>query len=195
MNYVDSMIDKNLMNTSFQTFYVSKEESNCPLIANMVKISKKLEELNLLKNNKVIISLGYGKRVLINGNDTDLKNIERKDLLEIVDYDPVKKVVLIMGQKELNIETPVHWMIHHARTDVNVVVQINSEKIIEKLFKKLKTTEKEYPSGTLEQIKEIMKTLRTDNSIIIKNEGVLFTGKNFQDVEDLINKTCGDITK
>jgi len=176
-------------NLSFQTFFASKEQSNCPLIPHIVRIGKKLKEMGLLKDGSGVVSLGYGKRVLINGNDVSLGDVRGEDILEIVDYNPVKRIVLTIGDKEPNVETPVHWLIHHAREDVNAVVQINSKKLVEKFSKKLPSTEKEWPSGTLELTKEILKTLRTGKIILIKNKGILFVGRNLKEVEDLIVKT------
>jgi hypothetical protein len=177
-------------NASFQTFFASKEQSNCPLIPHIVSIGKKLKEMGLLKDGSGVVSLSYGKRVLINRNDVSLGDVGREDILEIVDYDPVKRIVLIIGDKEPNVEIPVHWLIHHARDDVNAVVQINSKKFVKKFSKKLPSTEKEWPSGTLELTKEILKTLRAGKRILIKNKGILFVGNNLKEVEDLIVKTC-----
>ena len=182
------MINKDGTNP-FQTYYASSEESNSPLISEIAKISKKLETLNLLENSTTTISLGYGKRIVINGNNTDFKNIKRENFIEVADYDPVKKIVLALGQIEPTIDTPLHYMIHHAREDVNAVIQINNEELTKK-FSKLPSTEKEQPPGTLEQIKEVLKTLRDSKSIIIKNKGILFVGLNTKEIEELLIKTC-----
>ena len=169
---------------SFQTFYVSKEESNCPLIPEIVRTGKKFKDLDVLKNiTGASISLKYGKRVLMNTKNTDIREIKRADLLEIVDYDPVKKVLLAIGSREPRVESSVHWLIHHARDEVNAVIQINDEHLAEKLSGKIPVTEKEYPSGTLEQAKEILRVLRTSEKVVIKNQGVLFVGNNVKDFE------------
>ena len=89
-----------------------------------------------------------------------------------------------MGTKEPRIETPIHWLIHHARDEVNAVIQINDVKLIEQLGGKIPVTEKEYPTGTLEQIKEILKSLRNSKRIIVKNQGILFVGSSIKEVED-----------
>jgi len=184
------MKDKNLPNISFQTFFASREQSNCPLIPDIVRIGKKLKEMGLLKDGTGVASLGYGRRILINRNGVSLGDVGRGDILEIVDYDPVKRVALTIGDKEPNVETPVHWLIHHARDDVNAVVQINSKKLAKRLSKKLPATKKEWPPGTFELTKEILKTLRTGKGILIKNKGALFVGNSLKEVEDLITKTC-----
>ena len=194
MLYKNSMIISNLPNLNFQTFYVSKEESNCPLIPEIVKIGKNFKELNLLNQiNEIVISLRYSKWVLINADDCDFGEIKKEDFLEIVDYDPIKKILLTMGPKRSRIETPVHWLIHHARDEINAVIQINDEYSGAKLGKKIPVTEKEYPSGTLEQTKEILKKLRNSKRVIIKNQGVLFVGNSIKEVEEIVLKTYEEL--
>ena len=179
------MFDKN-----FETFYISKEESNCPLISEVIRVGKRFKELDL---SDTIVSLRYGKRVLINTDYVNFGELKQKDFLEIVDYDPLKKVLLTMGAKEPRVETPVHWLIHHARDEVNAVIQINDVKLAGQLEKKLPITEKEFPVGSLEMAKEILRNLRNSNRVVIKNQGVLFMAGSIKGVEGLILKTLEEL--
>jgi hypothetical protein len=184
------MIRGNLPNFNFQTFYVSKEESNCFLISEIIKTSKRFKELDFFKKiDQIIFSLRYIKRILIIADKSNFKNIKQEDFLEIVDYDPLKKVILLIGPKEPGIETPIHWLIHNSRTEINAIIQINDRSLAEKLENKLPTTEKDYPAGTLEQAKEILKILRISKIVVIKNQSVLFVGNNSKEAEDLVIKT------
>ena len=172
-------------NLNFQTFYTSKEESNCPLITEIIRIGKKIEKHSVLKDvESFIVSLRYGRRMIINSNYKEIGRIRRGEILEIVDYNPVKKILLTIGPVQPKTETPLHWMIHHARNEVNAVIQLNGEKIIEKLNGKIPSTEKEQLPGSFESIKEVLKVLRDSKSVLIKNQGVLFVGENIKDVEE-----------
>ena len=175
------MNEGSLSDLYFQTFFVSKEKSNCPLIADALRIEKRMKEKGM---TDVIISQRYGKRVLIN-SFADEEEESRDNFLEIVDYDPIKKIVLAMGDKKPRIETSLHWFIHHARNEINAVVQINDEGVFKKL-KKIPETKDEYPIGTIEQIKEVMKGLRNSSKVIIKNQGAIFVGSSINEVEKLI---------
>jgi ribulose-5-phosphate 4-epimerase/fuculose-1-phosphate aldolase len=181
------MIDRNFKYLNFQTIFVSKEHSTCPLISNIARFGKKLKDLEIFDHlTSFIFSVKYGKRMLINNNYTDFGKIKSEDFLEIVDYNPLKKILLAIGPGEIIIETPVHWMIHHARKDVNVIFQINNENLIEKIIKKYPITLQEQPPGTIELAKELLKTLRKGNTIIIKNKGILFIGNNLKGVESRV---------
>jgi ribulose-5-phosphate 4-epimerase/fuculose-1-phosphate aldolase len=174
-------------NLSFQTFYTSKEESNCPLITEIVRIGKKIEKHGLSKDiTSAIVSLRYGRRMIINSDYEDVGGIKRGEIVEIVDYDPVKKVLLTIGPVQPKVETPVHWMIHHARDEINVVIQLNGEKIVKKLAGKIPSTKKEQIPGSFEMIKEVLQNLKTGKSVLIKNQGVLFVGGSIKEVEEQV---------
>ena len=130
------------------------------------------------------ISLRYGRRVLINAKYSNIKETKKEDFLEIIDYDPSRKVLLVIGSGEPKVETPLHWFIHHAREDVNAVIMINDVKLNEKLSN-IPITEKEYPIWSFEQVKETLKLLRENKNIVIRNQGVLFAGKGLKETEDL----------
>ena len=68
------MINGDFANLNNQTFFVSKEQSNCPLIPDIVRLGKKFEDLGLIKEDtEGIISLKYGKRLLINGSGSNFR--------------------------------------------------------------------------------------------------------------------------
>ena len=179
------MIERNL---SFQTFYSSREESNSPLIPEIIRIGKKLEQINLSeKIGLLLVSLRYGKRIIINSDYKKISEIKRNDIIEIIDYDPVKNNLLIIGPKQPKNYSPLHWMIHHARKEVNVIVQLNGEKILKNINTKIPKTKDDLKPGSFEMIKEVLKNLRNSKTILIENQGILFVGENLKDVENQIN--------
>lgn len=181
-------------NLQFQTFFLSKEVSNCPLIGKAIELGKEFEKKKFSFNlDQIIFSLKYGKRVLINADDTNIKDLKRKDFLEIIDYDPLKKVMVLMGSKTPRINSSVHWLIHHARSEINAVIQINDSNLLEKLENKFPITEKNYPAGTLELAKEVLKLLRDKKKIIIREEGVLFVGNSFEELKAQTFKTLEEL--
>ena len=183
------MTERNLLNLRFQTFFVSHEQSTALLVSDIIRAGKNLEKKGVLEDSQGVISLEYGKRMLITGNYASIQDLKREDIVEIVDYDPVKKNALVIGQNQPDVETPVHWLIHHAREDVHAVVQLNSKKLLEKLSKNLPVTEEEHPPGSLELAKEVLKTLRRGKRIVIKNKGALFVGASLSEVEGLVLTT------
>ncbi len=178
------MTERILPAPALHTLFVSRETSNCPLLSDMITLGQSLQEFGLTDKETGILSLDYGKRLLINGKNADLKKITQQDIVEIVDYDPLKNIMMVIGLNDPALETPVHWIIQKARHDVNAILQINSTALYERFKNKIPTTENDTQPGTLERAKELLRTLRKGKIILIKNEGIVFVGINGKQIHD-----------
>jgi hypothetical protein len=178
-----------LSDLTLQVFYVSKEETSCPLIIEIIKIARNLKEKEVLNDdNSATISMKYGKRILITSNVKDFTNIQRKEMIEVVDYNPLSNNILLIGQADPKIETPLHWMIHQARNEVNLVVQVNDKKFVKSIKDKDMVSTEKVPMHGIEFIKQSLKQLRNKSKILIKDIGVIYVGKKINDVTSLIIK-------
>lgn len=187
MVYQNYMIGDNFTGLQFQTFYTSREVSSCPQIPEIIRIGKKFYELKLYENiRETVISLRYGRRLVINSAGSNFVKINMDDILEIVDYDPIKRVMLVIGPKEPKLQTPVHWLICHAKKEINIIIEIKNSELAESFKEKLPTTKKDDYVGILEQAKDILFNLRNSNEVVLKNTGLLFVGNNLKDVENKI---------
>ncbi len=185
------MDEKGLTNNRMQTFFVSRERSSCPIINELIELGKLLKEQSGIDSVNGMISFGFGKRLLCTGDKKCLSDLQRGDFLEIVDYDPVKNILLAMGSAEPSPETPTHWLVHRARADVNVIVQLEGEEILKKMKKKMLSTKNECAPGSFESTKEILKTLRKGKCIVTKNTGLFIVGGSLQQVEETMLEALG----
>lgn len=185
------MNERILPSPSLQTLFVSKEVSNCPLIAQMIRLGQSLQQRGLTSKDSATLSLDYGKRLLINAKNIDLTKMAQQDVVEIVDYDPLKNIMMVIGPKDPSIETPVHWIIQKARHDINALLQINSPSLFKRFQKKFPTTERETKPATLERAKELLRVLRNGKIILIQNEGILFTGLTINDLQSTVDTYLG----
>jgi hypothetical protein len=180
------MTERILPAPALHTLFVSRETSNCPLLSDMVTLGQSLQEVGLTDKDTGILSLDYGKRLLINAKNADLKKLTQQDIVEIVDYDPLKNIMMVIGLNDPTLETPVHWIIQKARHDVNAVLQINSTSLFERFQNMFPTTENHTQPGTLERAMEILRTLRNGKTILIKNEGIVFVGINGKEIHEAL---------
>lgn len=186
------MNERILPSPALQTLFVSRETSNCPLIAEMIKLGQSLQNLGLTDKETGIISLDYGKRLLINAKHIDIKKMTQQDVVEIVDYDALKNVMMVIGPKDPSLETPIHWIIQKARHDINALLQLNSPALYERFQKALPTTEKDIQMDSLERAKDILKTFRNGKTILLKNQGMFFAGINIKEITDALQHYLGD---
>jgi hypothetical protein len=186
------MKEKTLPPPALHTLFVSRETSNCPLLSEMILLGKRLHDYGLADNETGVLSLDYGKRLLINAKNVNLTKMTAQDLVEIVDYDPLKNIMMVIGAKDPNMHTPEHWIVQKARHDINALLQITSPALSERFQNTLPTTKSDTPSGTLEAAKEILQTLRDGKTIVIKNKGLLFAGFNIKELHDALQQHLGD---
>jgi hypothetical protein len=185
--YQNNMIGGSFSGRQFQIFYTSREVSSCPLISEIMVIGKKFDEPKLYENvEETVISLRYGRRLVVNSVGSNFVKIKKDDILEIVDYDPIKGVMLVIGPKEPKLQTPVHWLVFHAKKEINAMIQIKNEEFAKKFKEKFPTTKKDSNIGIIDQAKEILFNLRNSNVVVLKNTGLLYVGKNLKDVENKI---------
>ncbi len=182
------MNKKKIKSLPIQVFYTSKEETNSPLVVDLMKIAKNLKQKKLIENKTdTTISLKYGKRVLINSFIQDYFKIKKEELIEIVDYDPIKNNLLLIGSADPKDESALHFMIHHAREEIKIVVQINDKDLLE-TKKKVPILDDKLPLNSIDFIKLVLKNLKENKIIGIKNNGLLIVSKNKEELENITKK-------
>ena len=184
------MIGNSIPGFGFQNFYASRQESKCPLIPRAVAFLNKLIENHLkLDLFMPIISLTYGKRIIINYHSS---HINERNFLEIVDYDPIKHTYLLIGLSEPPIEAPLHWIVLNAKKDINVLLQLKLDLTNNQSSKKFPHIKGEFLPWSLESIREILKLMRNTNCIIIGMDNIICAGFDLKEVESSIFKIIED---
>jgi len=116
--------------------------------------------------------------------NTDVTRLGQDDIVEIVDYDPLKNIMLVIGTKEPCLEAPVHWIIQKARHDINILLQVHSPALVRRLQDSLPKIEEVTSPGSLDRAKVLLKTLRQGKTILLpQDEEILFAGINIQEIE------------
>jgi hypothetical protein len=181
------MTERILPSPALQVLFVSRETSKSPLFNDMVKIGRTLEQYIEPTRETAMVSYDYGRRLIITGKNTDVTQMSQADIVEIVDYDPLKNIMLVIGTKEPCQEAPVHWIIQKARHDINMLLQVHSPSLVRRLKDLLPSTEEVTSPGTLDRAKEFLKTLRKGKTILIPyDDDILFAGINLQEIEKSI---------
>jgi ribulose-5-phosphate 4-epimerase/fuculose-1-phosphate aldolase len=154
--------------------------SKCNGIKEIVQLGKKLDEMGIVDHESGSISIRYGKRIVITKAGAQMGKIKNEDMVEVIDYDPIKNLALVIGLAEPNSETPMHWLIYDAMDKINAIIHVHA------MSEAIPTTENEKPYGTLELAMEVLKTFRKGNFINIKNNGSIAIGRNLEEAMRLM---------
>ena len=183
-----------LDNKPFQSIKISNEISNFKIIPHLIELIKKLnEKLNFKADEDIIISIKYGKRIIINCKNSNLKKIQIDDFIEIADYNPVKKIFLIIGKHEPDFNMTFHWIIQNARKELNVLVQLKSNFLINKIKKKKYGYEKKITDNSIEIAKAILLKFRNSNTVYTEKYGIFIMGNNLNDIQNIIKRLIEEV--
>ncbi len=117
--------------------------------------------------------------ILISASGTSLKNLGVLD-----DYSKViskfnDRVVEYYGKKIPSSETKMHQLIYTEREDVQYIFHIhvpNLEKL--QLMNRYPITKRFFPYGTINLAREAVNALSSNDTVILRNHGVVVVGKN-----------------
>jgi len=180
------------MPQSFQNqieyYYASKEQTYCPLIPNIVRIKKWIESYMKCKNinPELFVSIPYGKRVVINTPPQNSTTSSIEDFIEIIDFDPIRNTMLLIGQKQPCWTSAIHWYIHNT-------LQINGY-VLELIDQKHKGTwEKTYPqvkkeNTIIDAVKNILQQIKKNQIILFDTTSVFILLKDIKDLDKIIPK-------
>ena len=178
-------------NKSFQSIKISNEITNFMIIPDIIELIKKLnEKLNFKIDEDIIISIKYGKRIVINCENSNLKKIQLDDFIEIADYNPVKKLFLIIGKHEPDFNMTFHWIIQNARREINILVQLKNNLLINK---KKFNNEKKIKDDSIEIAKDILLKFRDSNIVFTEKYGIFIIGNSLNEIQNIINKLIEEV--
>ena len=166
-----------------QTFFISQEFSTGPIINNILEETKKIAELTYGDNTQGMISIGFGKRTSVTAESTPFKTIQPEHLIEIVDYDTTKQILLVMGKKEPIKDVAVHWIIHHAKNEIGIIIYLKDTEENEQLISSIPHINAIPHGSILDRSKTILKALQKQNTLYLEGEGIFLTGRTISEVQ------------
>ena len=172
----------------YQTIKISNEISNLKIIPKLIDLIKDInKKLSLSNDEDFIISFKYGKRIVINCEKINLKKIDKDDFLEIVDYNPIKNIFLVIGKHNPDINMAIHWIIQNARREINVLIQLKSNRL-NNLFSNNYLNNKKNNDIPIEISKDILFKLRDKNIVHNEKYGIFIIGNNLNEIENILKK-------
>ena len=180
-------------NNMHQSIKMSNEISNFKIIPDVINIIKESNnKLNFSKDEDIIVSVKYGKRIVINCEKLNLKEIKRDDFLEIVDYNPIKKLFLVIGKHDPDLNMAIHWIVQNARREINILIQLKSNSL-NNLFTNMYSNTKKYKDTPIEISKDILFKLRDKQIAYNEIYGIFIIGNNLKEIKNILNKLIEEI--
>ena len=145
-----------------RVIYLSKENVKNPIIKDIIEAGKKIDRSG-------DISIRYASRIVISTNRS-LKDLNEKDFVEVVDYNPSADVALVIGETQPPLSLPIHWVIYRI-PEINAIVH---------LYKDLEVTPR------IEDLFDVLKILRKERYVSHERFGELYVGRCLEEILDLM---------
>jgi len=159
----------------FQYHRISQDESNNPVLPQIVKIGKKISHISSVDVSSTAIAFNYGKRMIITKNNAKIDHLQRNDIVEIIDVDPVKNIVLYFGPSPPPLISPILWMIAYAKKEIQYLISL--EKKSEKDSFPISIPSIKEENTFIEMIKSILKQLQKQEIIKINTDTLILTAQ------------------
>jgi len=169
----------------FNYHCLSKEESNNPVIPQILKFGKMILSLENITLSKCSIAIPYGKRLIISKNDAIIHQLHREDIIEIIDVDPIKNLIIYFGPSQPPLLTPFLWMISYAKKEIQYIISLEMKFEKENNIAALSHINKE--NTFLNTVKLILKQLQKQDIIKIDDHTLILTTQTKEDMKNKIN--------
>lgn len=173
---------------------VSKEESNCPLIPILIEIchiaKQKLNDENCLFLPSVI----FGKRVIIPSSFIEVEKTQREEFVELIDYNPISNTLLYLGPNTPSTDVAVHWIVHHAKKEIQLIIQIKNLFYKNKMKQKITQLSVNENKNALEKAKKWLKTLQK-NDVFLSDDHLIITASSSKSIRQNIKRLGKELEK
>lgn len=167
--------------------FVSKQESNCSLLPDLIKLCKIAQEGFQNKDCLFLISASFGNRVLCNVSFKTVDHLHRKDFVELIDYNPLSKTLLLIGAKTPIEMTAVHCIVHHAKKEIQFMMHLENLKNLEQMKPFLPDLIIANELDPLEIAKEWLKTLK-QNEMFLCNDHLIISASSVNAMKQNLKK-------
>lgn len=179
------------MDDCFSRFHyhrLSSEESNNVLIPKILELGKFVDRNIQHDILDAIITISYGKRLISTGDQVTIHEISRKDVIELVDVDPVKQQVLYFGSTLPSRYIPLVYMVMYAKKEIQCLVFITFKEDMEKYFRMPSVSHISGEKTFMDLLKSVLTSLQSQDQVIIDNTHLMMTGPTIQRIEKLIEQ-------
>ena len=136
------------------TFFASREPVRNPLTLKMLHAARAIASKDLSLVGSMSHRLTRGFLVTI---DAQLGAMGEGDIVEVTDYDPVRKTSIVIGMKEPSTYVPLHWLALRTHPELLCSLLI----ITDKVPAGVKVFSSTLLPGSFEEAMEVAKALKS----------------------------------
>ncbi|MFH1598091.1 MAG: class II aldolase/adducin family protein [Patescibacteria group bacterium] len=147
------------------------------------------------------LSFRTEKGCVITRSGCSIKHLDPEDLVEVIGWDEPawKPTCRSPAPNEPSSETGAHLAIYKARPEANVIVHLHSQEMVAwAVTIGAAMTQQEFPYGTLEFVREIIRVLKQHDIVCLcgpEHIGFFALGRDFKQVKQAIEQALAKIAE
>jgi L-fuculose-phosphate aldolase len=167
----------------FKTKFLGREFPLEDLVSKeFIRVSRLLDSAQMGPEHAGNISVRRGDEMLIKAGGVPFRELAKKDIVLVTDYNRKTNVAKAYGGLEPSSETPMHWLIYRNFPKVAAVIHAHDPIVLanQQLVGRLgiAATEDETAYGTLSQADEVVRALKDADYVFIRGHGSVSVGES-----------------
>ena len=193
--------DRNELLEAYKTSKVMENlnKPNTQFIQHATQLNKRARELfeyfqrfkeALKLKNISSASLRTGSGFLINNDNLALAENVLDNIIEVIDYDPVRNNMMVIGKYPPAMGATLHWFIYRGLPEINGIIILEDKDILEK-FRSGSFSELVYNDGIInvDLALRILRSVKNSNVTLLFGSiinGIIITGNTMDDAFELL---------
>ena len=165
-----------------------------PSAKQLVEIFEKFRDILKIKGLESA-SIRTGNGFLINTAYFDIKSFNRDNIIEIIDFDPVRNNMMVIGNEPPSSNAALHWFIYRGLPWINGVININNPELMTR-FKNgnllFMDQSKDFLDTNLALM--ILKNAKNAETQLIEGQGILVVGRTVAEAFEVFNKNLKEFS-
>jgi hypothetical protein len=168
------------------TFFASREPVRNPLTLKMMDRARRMASRDLSLTGSLGVRLPRGLLLTI---DTPLAKLAEGDIVEVTDYDPVRKTSMVIGLKEPSVHVPLHWLGLRTHPEDNVTLLLHMEEPP----KGVPLFSSKLLHASFEEAMEVVRAMKAGNqrAMFLEGRGVFLVSKDLETLLDDVKALLG----
>ena len=194
-----SMKDKTLLDEFVERsvppeLLINYQRPNIQFIRQAKQLSKRTNEIveifeNFRDNLKIkdirSASIRTGNGFFINTANFNIESFHRDNIVEVIDFDPVRNNMMLIGNEPPAPDAALHWFIYRGRQDINGIINIENSTFSKQLSATgVPKVETNAPILDLETAFQILKTVRSSTITLLDKSNILVLDRTLKDAYD-----------
>ncbi len=164
----------------FKTKFIKGVREDAGKIDGIISVGRELNTLGLTPENAGNISVRTANGMLITVGGKNKGELKEEDVVEVTFFDG--KTAEVIGEKEPSSETPLHWQVYQKFGGINAIIHAHDQEVLKNAVKlRIPSTKHAVGYGTQYQAKQVVEALKYGNYVVIKNHGIVSTGKDLDE--------------